>query len=112
MNLFSKHSSLENQNSKLVEQVGDLSIRLEQEHNFFTEEKQKTARLQNQIDDLREVIKENYYGHIDYLGNHGVVGEIMYFKTKDEFDKEVHDSFEIGRPITCHVYEEENELER
>ena len=57
------------------------------------------------------------HGKIDYLyDNKSVtkVAETIYFKDKKEFDKEIKDSAEIGRPITpikfsLKQYEEENE---
>lgn len=52
-----------------------------------------------------EYMKAGYYGHIDFLGSGGIVGETIYYKDKESFDKEVYESSEIGRPIDCHVYE-------
>ena len=48
---------------------------------------------------------------IEYLGNNGIVGEIINYKNKDSFEKEIHDSNEIGRPIKFKQYEEEQERE-
>lgn len=47
-----------------------------------------------------------YYGRIDFLGPGGIVGETIYFKDKQSFDKEVYESGNIGRPIEIHVYKE------
>jgi len=45
------------------------------------------------------------YGRIDFLSNTGTVGETIYYKDKLSFDKEVSESNNIGRPISCHVEE-------
>ena len=56
------------------------------------------------------------YGKIDYLyDDKGItkISETLYFKTKKEYEKEIHDSVEIGLPITPTKYVElENEEER
>ena len=50
------------------------------------------------------------YGMIEFLGYKGMVGEIMYFETKESFMKEIHESVDIGRPINpIKIIEEENE---
>ena len=45
-----------------------------------------------------------YYGRIDFLGAKGIVGETIYYKDKQSFNKEVSESNEIGRPISYRVY--------
>ena len=56
---------------------------------------------------------EKSYGKIEYLSNKGNVGETMYFKDKKSFEKEIHDSNEIGRPINpVKVIDNEDERER
>ena len=52
----------------------------------------------------------NYYGKIDYLYSEGI-GETLYYKNKKAFEKEIHDSNEIGRPINA-VYQYEIEQGR
>lgn len=52
-------------------------------------------------------IEAGYYGHVDFLGSGGVVGETIYFKDKESFDKEISESHEVGRPISSHVFEEQ-----
>lgn len=44
------------------------------------------------------------YGRIDFLGAKGIVGETIYYKDKQSFDKEVSESSDIGRPISYQVY--------
>ena len=59
------------------------------------------------------------YGKIDYLYDcKGTtkIGETVYFNNKKEYEKEIHDSVEIGRPIDPTKYnkfsmlKEENEF--
>jgi hypothetical protein len=45
-----------------------------------------------------------HYGRIDFLSNTGIVGETIYFKDKQSFDKEVLESNDVGRPISYQVY--------
>jgi len=49
----------------------------------------------------------DYYGEIAYLSSQGIIGEYWYCKTKEEYEKEIHDSNEIGRPIQTIEYERE-----
>lgn len=42
---------------------------------------------------------EKFYGRIDFYSMTGMVMETIYYTNKEEFDRELHDSFEIGRPI-------------
>lgn len=58
------------------------------------------------------------YGKIEYLyDSDGVtkIGEVIHFKTKKDFEKEVNDSIEIGRPIKTKINKEhdlDSELEK
>ena len=54
----------------------------------------------------QEINKEAgaYYGRIDFLGAKGIIGETIYYKDKQSFDKEVSVSNDIGRPISYQVY--------
>jgi len=49
-----------------------------------------------------------YYGQIDFLGvgrlGQPIVGETIYYKDKQSFDKEVSESNDVGRPISYQVY--------
>lgn len=49
-----------------------------------------------------------YYGQIDFLGigrlGQTIVGETIYYKDKQSFDKEVSDSNDVGSPISYQVY--------
>ena len=38
------------------------------------------------------------------LGNNGVIGETIYYKDKQSFNKEVSESNDVGRPISYQVY--------
>jgi len=50
------------------------------------------------------------YGKIEFLGYKGMVGEVMYYKDKESFIEEIHESREIGRPINpIKIIEEEHE---
>ena len=42
------------------------------------------------------------YGYIDFLSPTGKVGQTINYNDKEEFDKEVKESYEIGRPIDPH----------
>lgn len=55
-----------------------------------------------------------YYGKIDFYSMTGEVMETISYKTKDEYEKEIKDSSEIGRPINprCLKYENSEEIER
>lgn len=54
----------------------------------------------------QEINKDDvvHYGRIDFLGNTGVVGETIYYKDKQSFNKEVSESNDVGRPISYQVY--------
>jgi len=54
--------------------------------------------------------KKNCYGKIEYLYEKGI-SETVYYKNKKAFEKEIHDSNEIGRPINA-VYQYEIEQGR
>ena len=47
---------------------------------------------------------------IKYLDSKGNVGEVISYKNKYEFEKEIHDSLEIGRPIQIKDNSNEEEL--
>lgn len=40
-----------------------------------------------------------WYGKIDFLSMKGAVIETIHYDTEDEFNKEIKESYEIGRPI-------------
>ena len=40
-----------------------------------------------------------FYGKIDFYSMKGEVMETTYYESKEEFYKEMEDSYEIGRPI-------------
>lgn len=52
----------------------------------------------------QELNNHVYFGQIDFLSNTGVVGETIYYKDKQSFDKEVSVSKTMSRPINCQVY--------
>jgi len=56
---------------------------------------------------MKRSYKMDYYGEIAYLSSQGIIGEYWYCKTKEEYEKEIHDSNEIGRPIQTIEYERE-----
>ena len=49
---------------------------------------------------------------IEYLDNAGKVAETISFKNKISFEKEIHDSIEIGRPIQVKDNSNYEELEK
>lgn len=66
-------------------------------------------------------IDTTFYGKIDFYSMKGEVMETLYYDDKEEFDREIQDSFDIGRPINPEIlseykylennYDEEMELE-
>ena len=54
----------------------------------------------------QEINKDDvvHYGRIDFLGAKGIIGETIYYKDKQSFDKEVSESHDVGRPISYQVY--------
>lgn len=55
-----------------------------------------------------------HYGRIDFLGKgklgQTIVGETIYYKDKQSFDKEVSESNDVGRPISYQVYNSQHGL--
>ena len=49
---------------------------------------------------------------INYIGAGGIVGEIINYKNKVEFEKEIKECFNSGIPITFKYANNEEELER
>jgi hypothetical protein len=45
-----------------------------------------------------------HYGRIDFLGAKGIIGETIYYKDSQSFNKEVSESNDVGRPISYQVY--------
>ena len=54
----------------------------------------------------QEINKDDdvYYGRVDFLGAKGIIGETIYYKDKQSFNKEVSESNDVGRPISYQVY--------
>jgi len=52
-----------------------------------------------------------FYGRIDFYSMKGEVMESLYYDNKEQFDKEILDSSEIGRPINPKIISEEEYLE-
>lgn len=44
-------------------------------------------------------IDNSFYGKIDFYSMKGAVMETLYYDNKEEFDREIQESYEIGRPI-------------
>ena len=53
----------------------------------------------------------NFYGKIGFYSMNGEVMEILYYENKKEFDKEIKDSYEIGRPIRPQILAKDNFIE-
>jgi len=49
---------------------------------------------------------------IEYLSNDGKVIETINYNNIIDFEKEIHESYEIGRPINFKYVENEMEIER
>jgi hypothetical protein len=56
-------------------------------------------------------IHNTFYGKIDFYSMKGEVMESLYYEDKEEFDKEINDSYEIGRPIHPQVLVEDKQLD-
>lgn len=56
-------------------------------------------------------IHNTFYGKIDFYSMTGEVMESLYYEDKEEFDKEINDSYEIGRPIHPQVLVEDKQLD-
>ncbi len=54
---------------------------------------------------------KNYYGKIDFYSMKGKVMETIYYETKEEYNKEIRDSCEIGRPINPKILSNNKLLE-
>jgi len=53
----------------------------------------------------------NFYGKIDFYYMKGEVMETLYYKDKEEFDREIRESYEIGRPINPQILSEDKYLD-
>jgi len=49
---------------------------------------------------------------IQYLDNNGKVAETINYKNIIDFEKEIRESYDIGRPIDFKYVENEKEIER
>lgn len=56
-------------------------------------------------------VSNTFYGEIDFYSMKGEVMETLYYENKEEFDKEIKDSYEIGRPINPQILSEDKYLE-
>lgn len=52
-----------------------------------------------------------YYGKIDFYSMKGEVMETLYYGDKKEFDIEIKDSYEIGRPIRPQILNDDKYIE-
>ncbi len=52
------------------------------------------------VESYKKHVEELYCGKIHFLGSGGEIGETIYYKDIKEFEKEVKDSQEVGRPIS------------
>lgn len=41
-----------------------------------------------------------FYGKINFLGNDGKIGETILYDNKEDYKKEISESYDVGRPIT------------
>lgn len=48
-----------------------------------------------------------WYGKIDFLSMKGEIMETIHYDTEDEFNKEIKESYEIGRPIAPKIFKVE-----
>lgn len=56
-------------------------------------------------------IDNSFYGKIDFYSMTGKVMETLYYENKEEFYKEIKDSYEIGRPIYPEIISEDKYFE-
>ena len=66
-------------------------------------------------------IDNTFYGKIDFYSMKSEVMETLYYDNKEEFDRVIQDSYDVGRPINPQIlseykylennYDEEMELE-
>lgn len=71
--------------------------------------------MSNTFNELEYSINDNgitksFYGRIDFYSMKGEVMESLYYDNKEQFDKEILDSCEIGRPINPKIISEEEYL--
>lgn len=59
----------------------------------------------------RMKMKGKLYGEINFLSCKGEVGETIQYSNKEQFEKEIHASNEIGRPITINIIKTYRELD-
>lgn len=52
-----------------------------------------------------------FYGKIDFYSMKGEVMETLYYESKEEFYREIKDSYEIGRPINPQLLSQDKHLE-
>jgi len=43
---------------------------------------------------------DDFYGKINFLGGNGAIGETILYDNKEDYNKEINESYNIGRPIT------------
>ena len=57
-------------------------------------------------EEKQEINKDDVvnYGRIDFLESSGVIGETIYYKDKQSFDKQVSESNDVGSPLSYQVY--------
>lgn len=63
---------------------------------------------------IENVLRKNnrFVGRIDYYYASCEIGEILYFFDKKNYNKEINDSYNIGRPISSRIIKDkENKLE-
>lgn len=56
------------------------------------------------MEDKVQKITGTYYGKINFLGNNGIIGETIYYKDKQAFDREISESSHVGRPIEYEIF--------
>lgn len=49
---------------------------------------------------LNKELNTAFHGKINFLGNNGKIGETILYDNKEDYKKEINESYDIGRPIT------------
>lgn len=63
---------------------------------------------------IENILKKDnkFVGRIDYYYASCEIGEILYFFNKKKYNKEINDSYNIGRPISSRIIKnKENKME-
>jgi len=92
------------------------------EHYKIPIDELMTEYKKNKNDDIESFVlgyienilkKDNkFVGRIDYYYASYKIGEILYFLDKKKYNKEINDSYNIGRPISSRIIKDkENKLE-